>query len=1154
MKRIIMLVLLFAAIKVAGQTTGYLRYDTVKIMKQNGSCELYIINKTKDSLGVLTNVGGGLTRFIRPKVLNDSTIIVGLDTLTLRGGSGGGGSSTFASLADVTVSSPKNGQVPYYDSVTSKWKNGDPVYVNVKWFKAVGDSATDDRAAIMKARDYVYRHGGVLFFPAGKYRISDSILFQYPIRIQGVGKSGGLHNNQSGGVLEKDRLGPIQTSTEIIVTDGKNGFVFDRQSDETKAQFTVENLTISSSVAPGSTTGGAFIVIRGMLQGTVIDKCTFYGGYIQVDIQSGFYQTITNCHFSAPRKAGLRTANNVRTDTGDFTVTQCVFNSGTFSTLADTTRAIWWTSGGGARINNNKFDACEFDTSHAFRYHVYAANELDPTSVFQITGNSFENYTISAICMRGIVPPYIRFIQITNNEFAPVGSEGSAIDVDQMEAVEIYGFTIRDWSGTQLRPAIKVTNTTNVTIGKGYIHSFSSNIDLTGSTDTHVDYMWGGDVAIGTKNTTNIAGLNSSLYTTLTVAGRGTTGLFGAGVVETGSLLPDADGADVGYLTFSANSQGSLHKRVATIGVTLEGNATSARGGRLQFFTKPNGDNTVLERMRIDHDGKLFIYNLDSAAATGGYLFLDAATKKVRIGPGGSGGASQWTTTGSDIYYNTGNVGIGKSSSIGFKMDIETNSTGADGIRIVNTNNAVGARPLIRVQNDAGELGQFGMMSSTHATLPNFTLFEATKSLRFATDQGVASGGTSVLGFVVGGYSVDPAMQIKGTGNVLINTTTENGSGAKLQVNGSITTVTDSAGSPKNMAWIDTDGKIRKAAVPSVGSSYTFSNGLTESGGTAKLGGTLIESTTINTGGFPTTWTGSNSNTMFSVNNSGASNAGAISGTASGTTSIGVSGSSTQYIGVFGNSTSNTGVHGQSSSGTGVLGVSSSGAAIRGQINPSSTSTIEYATTILRTSSSGAGANNMGTGTQYELETATSGTSQVAGSFAFAWDDATNATRAARYEVYTVNSGTLARKFAVKGNGQLIADTYGAGTHTVTPATTPVYSSNGTIGERVAPKIYTALISATAGNDPTVTVLGTNEIGSIVWTRSSAGVYNGTLSGAFTSNKTWITIQRGSGASGFVNGWIFNNSANVVQIQTLDNVGGTVDSFDNISFEIRVYP
>jgi hypothetical protein len=80
-----MFVLLFAALKVAGQTTGYLRYDTVRIMKQNGTCELYIINKTKDSLGLLTNVGGGLTRFIKPKTLNDSTIIIGLDTLHIKG-------------------------------------------------------------------------------------------------------------------------------------------------------------------------------------------------------------------------------------------------------------------------------------------------------------------------------------------------------------------------------------------------------------------------------------------------------------------------------------------------------------------------------------------------------------------------------------------------------------------------------------------------------------------------------------------------------------------------------------------------------------------------------------------------------------------------------------------------------------------------------------------------------------------------------------------------------------------------------------------------------------------------------------------------------------------------------------------------------------
>jgi hypothetical protein len=99
MKRIILFVLLFAAIKVAGQTTGYLRFDTVRIMKQGGTCELYIINKTKDSLGLLTNVGGGLTRFIKPKVLNDSTLIIGLDTVVVKGS----GSAGRFGLEDVTA-------------------------------------------------------------------------------------------------------------------------------------------------------------------------------------------------------------------------------------------------------------------------------------------------------------------------------------------------------------------------------------------------------------------------------------------------------------------------------------------------------------------------------------------------------------------------------------------------------------------------------------------------------------------------------------------------------------------------------------------------------------------------------------------------------------------------------------------------------------------------------------------------------------------------------------------------------------------------------------------------------------------------------------------------------------------------------------------
>lgn len=312
---------------------------------------------------------------------------------------------------------------------------------------------------------------------------------------------------------------------------------------------------------------------------------------------------------------------------------------------------------------------------------------------------------------------------------------------------------------------------------------------------------------------------------------------------------------------------------------------------------------------------------------------------------------------------------------------------------------------------------------------------------------------------------------------------------------------------------------------------------------------------TVSTGGFTTTWTGSNDNeTSFSVLNTGTTNASAIAGTANGTTSIGVSGTSPSYLGVYGTSTSNTGVQGESSSGNGVVGVSSTGAAFRGQINPSANNAIANVASLLVTTSSGAGANGLGGAIQYELETGTSGTSQIAGSIAFKWTDATNATRTSQLELFGVNSTVTARKAALAGTGQWTWDGYGAGTFSVTPATTPVYSASGVVGERIAPKIYTALISATAGNDPTVTVLGTNEVGSVVWTRNSSGNYTGTLSGAFTANKTWVVIQRGSGTTGFINGWIFNSSANTINIQTFDNVGNSVDSFDNIAFEVRVYP
>lgn len=83
MKTIIIVLLSLLTVSVFGQSVLPLRADTVLIEKTGGSGELKIKNSTRDSMGLLVNIGGGRTRFIRAKMLNGTTIVVGLDTLTI---------------------------------------------------------------------------------------------------------------------------------------------------------------------------------------------------------------------------------------------------------------------------------------------------------------------------------------------------------------------------------------------------------------------------------------------------------------------------------------------------------------------------------------------------------------------------------------------------------------------------------------------------------------------------------------------------------------------------------------------------------------------------------------------------------------------------------------------------------------------------------------------------------------------------------------------------------------------------------------------------------------------------------------------------------------------------------------------------------------
>jgi hypothetical protein len=352
------------------------------------------------------------------------------------------------------------------------------------------------------------------------------------------------------------------------------------------------------------------------------------------------------------------------------------------------------------------------------------------------------------------------------------------------------------------------------------------------------------------------------------------------------------------------------------------------------------------------------------------------------------------------------------------------------------------------------------------------------------------------------------------------------------------------------MVITDTNGLLSYADIPGGGSSYTFSNGLTESAGTAKLGGALTELTTITSSvsGRNINYTGISDyidGPQLNVVNSGSAGI-AIHGES--TDGRGVEGVATSGIGVYGIASTGYGSFNLATSGNAIFAQSDEGMLLEGFISPASTNTTSTWASFTR-GSTGTPVNGMGGTFDYYLKSST-GVNRFAANMGIAWEDATDATRSST--IYWNNTyGTV---LSLKGNGQIQHGAYGSGANTVTPATTPVYSSTGVIGERIAPKIYTALLSQSGTGAPTATILGTNEIGSIVWTRNSTGNFTGTLTGAFTSNKTWAVCQKGDMGGSFVNGLLSSSSANTVLLTVTDNAGSSTDNFTNMSIEIRVYP